>query len=88
MFDIRKDVTSGDVKLQVNSGVWKLPLYQSPVQATMDCRDINTLQRIPHTALMLRVANMRRKFDTKVKDHNIRDGTRPGDYKIPKIHDI
>jgi hypothetical protein len=36
-----------DLKREMNSGVWKLPLYQSPVQASIDCRDINTLQRIP-----------------------------------------
>ena len=31
---------------------------------------------------------MRKEFDIQIKDHNIRDGARPGDYKIPKIHEI
>ena len=77
-----------DLKREINSGIWKLPLYQSPVLASLDTRDINTLQRIPHTALMMRVANMRKEFDVEIKEHNIRDGSRPGDYKIPKIHEI
>ena len=77
-----------DLKRDLNSGIWKLPLYQSPVLASLDTRDINTLQRIPHTALMMRVANMRKEFDVEIKEHNIRDGSRPGDYKIPKIHEI
>jgi hypothetical protein len=32
---------------------------------------------------MMRLANLKKDFDEKIKDHNIRDGSRPSDYKLP-----
>lgn len=37
---------------------------------------------------MMRIANLRKEFDAKIKDHNIRDGSRPSDYKLPECHNI
>ena len=54
LFDHRRDL---------DKGVWKLPLYQSPTVAHLDVRDINTLKAIPSTVLCLRICNAQEHID-------------------------
>ena len=36
-----------DLHREVAQGIWRLPLYQSPVQASLDLRDIGALRLVP-----------------------------------------
>jgi hypothetical protein len=37
---------------------------------------------------MMRIVNSRVGFDMKIKEHDIKEGSRPLDYKIPECHNI
>ena len=72
---------------EINQGIWRLPLYQSPVQPSLDMRDIATLKLVPQTQLCLRIANGRPSFDFMIKNHNLKDAAHPEEYQVPLSHE-
>ena len=62
---------------EVATGTWRLPLYQAPVQTSLDIRDISTLKLVPQTQLCIRLANAKPGFDVGVKEHEIKDASKP-----------
>lgn len=73
-----------DVYYELNRGIFKLPIYQSPTKPDIDVRDIPILKRIPETVLCIRIGNP----NDENSNFNLNFHTSPDEYIIPKIHQV
>ena len=71
----------------MNKGIWRLPLYQAPLEANLDIRDIDTLKLIPQIYLGIRIAHAQDNMDLQLKFHDSKNGKKTEDYKQPDVHD-
>ena len=77
-----------DVERFLSIGLWRLPLYQAPVNAALDTRDIETLKPIAKTTICLRIGHVQSEFDQEIKFHDPKGASKPSDYEVPDIHNI
>ena len=77
-----------DFQRELNRGLWRLPLYQCPVNLQLDTRDINTLKLIPDTCLCIRICNSQPEIDQNIRFYDHEDGNRLDDYMYPEIHQV
>ena len=78
IFDYNRDLVTG---------IWKLPIYQAPIEHTIDMRDIDQLKPVAKTLLCFRVAHAQDNKDQMIKFHSAKTGMVPNDYTVPEVHE-